>query len=193
MPNERIRILAQGTLFIKEVIRQDAGGMLNCSYRNWRDAHNIFDSFSDYECIAENSIAKDSITHKLTVLGMHGTSDCCAIFWDLIFQCVIHFLLAISSTSIAPGHTNRNNNGFTHRKIEATWHGFGSHSRLHIALQARIRRLGNGWSGCRCSKVHDRKSTVRITVSSLCHRIQQVRYTLFQLLHCTCFCAIIKA
>lgn len=49
MPNERIRILAQGTLFIKEVIRQDAG---------------------DYECIAENSIAKDSITHKLTVLGM---------------------------------------------------------------------------------------------------------------------------
>lgn len=43
-----MRILAQGTLFIKDVIRQDAG---------------------DYTCIAENSIAKDSITHKLTVLG----------------------------------------------------------------------------------------------------------------------------
>lgn len=48
-PNERIQISAQGTLFIKDVIRQDAG---------------------DYECIAENSIAKDSITHKLTVLGV---------------------------------------------------------------------------------------------------------------------------
>lgn len=48
VPNERMRILAQGTLFIKDVIRQDAG---------------------DYTCVAENSIAKDSITHKLTVLG----------------------------------------------------------------------------------------------------------------------------
>lgn len=48
IPNERMRILAQGTLFIKDVIRQDAG---------------------DYTCVAENSIAKDSITHKLTVLG----------------------------------------------------------------------------------------------------------------------------
>lgn len=43
-----MRILAQGTLFIKDVIRQDAG---------------------EYVCVAENSIAKDSITHKLTVLG----------------------------------------------------------------------------------------------------------------------------
>lgn len=51
MPNERMRILAQGTLFIKDVIRQDAG---------------------DYICVAENSIAKDSITHKLTVLGKFG-------------------------------------------------------------------------------------------------------------------------
>ncbi|XP_031640128.1 Down syndrome cell adhesion molecule-like protein Dscam2 isoform X17 [Contarinia nasturtii] len=48
VPNERMRILAQGTLFIKDVIRQDAG---------------------DYTCVAENSIAKDSITHKLTVLA----------------------------------------------------------------------------------------------------------------------------
>lgn len=43
-----MRILAHGTLFIKDVIRQDAG---------------------DYTCVAENSIAKDSITHKLIVLG----------------------------------------------------------------------------------------------------------------------------
>lgn len=48
VPNERMRILTQGTLFIKDVIRQDAG---------------------DYTCVAENSIAKDSITHKLIVLG----------------------------------------------------------------------------------------------------------------------------
>lgn len=43
-----MRQLPEGSLFIKDVIRQDAG---------------------DYTCIAENSIAKDSITHKLIVLG----------------------------------------------------------------------------------------------------------------------------
>lgn len=48
VPTDRMRILSQGTLFIKDVIRQDAG---------------------DYTCVAENSIAKDSITHKLIVLG----------------------------------------------------------------------------------------------------------------------------
>lgn len=48
VPNDRMRILAHGSLFIKDVIRQDAG---------------------DYSCVAENSIAKDSITHKLIVLG----------------------------------------------------------------------------------------------------------------------------
>lgn len=55
VPNERMRILAQGTLFIKDVIRQDAG---------------------DYTCVAENSIAKDSITHKLTVLGKMPHDAC---------------------------------------------------------------------------------------------------------------------
>lgn len=47
-----MRIVAPGTLFIKDVIRQDAG---------------------DYTCVAENSIAKDSITHKLIVLGKRDT------------------------------------------------------------------------------------------------------------------------
>ena len=49
IPNDRIRQLPEGSLFIKDVIRQDAG---------------------DYTCTAENSIAKDSITHHLIVLGM---------------------------------------------------------------------------------------------------------------------------
>uniref|UniRef100_A0A182WFX7 Down syndrome cell adhesion molecule n=1 Tax=Anopheles minimus TaxID=112268 RepID=A0A182WFX7_9DIPT len=48
VPNERIRLLPEGSLFIKDVIRQDAG---------------------DYTCTAENSIAKDSITHRLIVLA----------------------------------------------------------------------------------------------------------------------------
>lgn len=48
VPNDRMRQLPEGSLVIKEVIRQDAG---------------------DYVCIAENSIARDSITHKLIVLG----------------------------------------------------------------------------------------------------------------------------
>lgn len=47
-PNERIRQLPEGSLYIREVIRQDAG---------------------EYTCTAENSIAKDSITHKLVILG----------------------------------------------------------------------------------------------------------------------------
>lgn len=65
VPNERMRILAQGTLFIKDVIRQDAG---------------------DYTCIAENSIAKDSITHKLTVLGKlsHIKIKCYSIMMIMI-------------------------------------------------------------------------------------------------------------
>ncbi|XP_053683718.1 cell adhesion molecule Dscam2 [Sabethes cyaneus] len=46
--NERIRQLPEGSLYIKDVIRQDAG---------------------DYTCTAENSIAKDSITHRLIVLA----------------------------------------------------------------------------------------------------------------------------
>lgn len=48
VPNDRVRQLPEGSLSIKDVIRQDAG---------------------DYTCMAENSIAKDSITHKLIVLG----------------------------------------------------------------------------------------------------------------------------
>lgn len=48
VPNDRMRQLPEGSLFIKDVIRSDAG---------------------DYTCTAENSIAKDSITHKLIVLG----------------------------------------------------------------------------------------------------------------------------
>ena len=47
-PNDRIRQLPEGSLFIREAIRQDAG---------------------EYTCTAENSIAKDSITHKLVILG----------------------------------------------------------------------------------------------------------------------------
>lgn len=47
-PNERVRQLPEGSLYIREVIRQDAG---------------------EYTCTAENSIAKDSITHKLVILG----------------------------------------------------------------------------------------------------------------------------
>lgn len=46
VPNDRMRQLPEGSLVIKDVIRQDAG---------------------DYVCIAENSIARDSITHKLIV------------------------------------------------------------------------------------------------------------------------------
>ncbi|XP_030081941.1 Down syndrome cell adhesion molecule-like protein Dscam2 isoform X10 [Drosophila hydei] len=46
--NERMRLLPDGSLLIKSVNRQDAG---------------------DYSCHAENSIAKDSITHKLIVLA----------------------------------------------------------------------------------------------------------------------------
>nr|XP_036231664.1 Down syndrome cell adhesion molecule-like protein Dscam2 [Bactrocera oleae] len=46
--NDRMRVMADGTLLIKTVNRQDAG---------------------EYSCHAENSIAKDSITHKLIVLA----------------------------------------------------------------------------------------------------------------------------
>ncbi|XP_070851156.1 cell adhesion molecule Dscam1 isoform X42 [Drosophila suzukii] len=46
--NDRMRVLPDGSLLIKSVNRQDAG---------------------DYSCHAENSIAKDSITHKLIVLA----------------------------------------------------------------------------------------------------------------------------
>ncbi|XP_017961144.1 Down syndrome cell adhesion molecule-like protein Dscam2 isoform X26 [Drosophila navojoa] len=46
--NDRMRLLPDGSLLIKSVNRQDAG---------------------DYTCHAENSIAKDSITHKLIVLA----------------------------------------------------------------------------------------------------------------------------
>lgn len=46
--SDRIRQLPEGSLYIKEVIRQDAG---------------------EYTCTAENQIAKDSITHKLVILG----------------------------------------------------------------------------------------------------------------------------
>ncbi|XP_073812138.1 Down syndrome cell adhesion molecule 1 isoform X13 [Musca autumnalis] len=46
--NDRMRVLPDGSLLIKSVNRQDAG---------------------DYTCHAENSIAKDSITHKLIVLA----------------------------------------------------------------------------------------------------------------------------
>lgn len=46
--NDRMRVLNDGTLLIKSVNRQDAG---------------------EYTCHAENSIAKDSITHKLIVLA----------------------------------------------------------------------------------------------------------------------------
>lgn len=46
--NDRMRVLPDGSLLIKSVNRQDAG---------------------DYSCHAENSIAKDSITHKLIILA----------------------------------------------------------------------------------------------------------------------------
>lgn len=46
--NDRVRQLPEGSLYIREVIRQDAG---------------------EYTCTAENSIAKDSITHKLVILA----------------------------------------------------------------------------------------------------------------------------
>lgn len=46
--NDRMRLLPDGSLLIKSVNRLDAG---------------------DYSCHAENSIAKDSITHKLIVLA----------------------------------------------------------------------------------------------------------------------------
>lgn len=46
--NDRMRLLPDGSLLIKSVNRLDAG---------------------DYTCHAENSIAKDSITHKLIVLA----------------------------------------------------------------------------------------------------------------------------
>ncbi|XP_036333542.1 Down syndrome cell adhesion molecule-like protein Dscam2 isoform X50 [Rhagoletis pomonella] len=46
--NDRMRVLPDGSLLIKSVNRQDAG---------------------EYSCHAENSIAKDSITHKLIVLA----------------------------------------------------------------------------------------------------------------------------
>lgn len=46
--NDRMRLMPDGALLIKSVNRQDAG---------------------DYTCHAENSIAKDSITHKLIVLA----------------------------------------------------------------------------------------------------------------------------
>lgn len=46
--NDRMRVMPDGALLIKSVNRQDAG---------------------DYTCHAENSIAKDSITHKLIVLA----------------------------------------------------------------------------------------------------------------------------
>lgn len=46
--SSKISHLQDNSLLIKEVIREDAG---------------------DYICIAENSVAKDSITHKLDVLG----------------------------------------------------------------------------------------------------------------------------
>uniref|UniRef100_A0A336MBD6 CSON014681 protein n=1 Tax=Culicoides sonorensis TaxID=179676 RepID=A0A336MBD6_CULSO len=48
VPNDRVRQLPEGSLYIKNVIRQDTG---------------------EYTCTAENSIAKDSITHKLIVLA----------------------------------------------------------------------------------------------------------------------------
>lgn len=48
VPSDRVRQLPEGSLYIKNIIRQDAG---------------------EYTCTAENSIAKDSITHKLIVLA----------------------------------------------------------------------------------------------------------------------------
>ena len=50
-PNDRIRQLPEGSLYIREVVRLDAG---------------------EYTCTAENSIAKDSITHKLVILGKNS-------------------------------------------------------------------------------------------------------------------------
>ncbi|XP_055906138.1 cell adhesion molecule Dscam2 isoform X24 [Eupeodes corollae] len=47
-PNDHMRLLPDGSLLIKSATRQDAG---------------------EYSCHAENSIAKDSITHKLIVLA----------------------------------------------------------------------------------------------------------------------------
>lgn len=47
--NDRMRLLPEGSLFIKEVTRVDAG---------------------DYTCNVENSFGHDTVTHKLVVHGM---------------------------------------------------------------------------------------------------------------------------
>lgn len=149
VPNDRMRILAHGTLFIKDVIRQDAG---------------------DYTCVAENSIAKDSITHKLIVLGKppNYRENETKLTISLLF------FVSISSTTIASSYTHCHHHRFPDHQIEATWNGLSPNPRLYTALQTGVRRLGNRWSCCRRTKIYDRKSLLWITLSSLCNRLQWV-------------------
>lgn len=51
-PSDRLRQLPEGSLFIKEVDRADAG---------------------EYSCYVENSFGHDTVTHQLVV---HGTCGC---------------------------------------------------------------------------------------------------------------------
>lgn len=94
VPNDRVRQLPEGSLFIKDVIRQDAG---------------------EYTCMAENSIAKDSITHKLIVLGI-----CFFFCWgENNINIIIVFLnVSCSTTTISAVIVDGNHNRFVDVKIE---------------------------------------------------------------------------
>ena len=120
--SERIRLLPEGSLLVREVSRDDAG---------------------EYTCTVENMYGQDTVTHQLQVQGKH-------VLCHLTFRWIVKnykliglFLNDSSAVSTSPFAHNYYDY-FHYHQAEATQGGRNAHSRLYGSLQARIWRMGNG-------------------------------------------------
>lgn len=152
--SDRLRQLPEGSLFIKEVDRTDAG---------------------EYSCYVENTFGHDTVTHQLIVHGENlerrrkdekeeiqvRTNE----FRTIRFR---------SSPSLAPNHPYRDHHQLVDDEGAPSPHRQRPDPRIHDPLQTGIRRLGHGADQLHGAEVHFGESVVRLEIPDLRNRVQRV-------------------